>query len=89
VLTFHICWILIDEIIHGWPEDGFLEVESCSHARVSKLNYLSCVLTDTFVILLDYLKLILSAIHILQTKLSSHCPFSGRFGMLILCHYGA
>jgi hypothetical protein len=24
-LIFHIIWILIDEIIHGWHEDGFLE----------------------------------------------------------------
>jgi hypothetical protein len=34
---------LIDEIIDGWPEDGFLEAETCSHSRVSKLNYLGCV----------------------------------------------
>jgi hypothetical protein len=25
VLTFHTYQIMIDEIIHGWPEDGFLE----------------------------------------------------------------
>jgi hypothetical protein len=34
-LTFHMYQILIDEIIHGWPEDGFLEAETCSHPRVS------------------------------------------------------
>jgi len=30
--------------------------------------------------------LIHSAVDILQTKMSSHCPFSRRFGMLIMYH---
>jgi hypothetical protein len=35
VLTFHIYWILIDGTVHGLPEDGFLEAETCSHPRIS------------------------------------------------------
>jgi hypothetical protein len=33
--VFHMYWIMISEIIHGRPEDDFLEAETCSHPRVS------------------------------------------------------
>jgi hypothetical protein len=39
VLTFHMHWMFIDEIIRGWPGDDFLEAETCSHPGVSYLNY--------------------------------------------------
>jgi hypothetical protein len=34
-LIFHIYWILIDEIIHGWPTGGFLEPETYSFTLIS------------------------------------------------------
>jgi hypothetical protein len=42
-LTFRMYWLLIDEIIHGWPGDVFLEAETCSQVTVSYLNYFGCV----------------------------------------------
>jgi hypothetical protein len=49
-LTFHMYYILVGLIINGWPEDGFLEAETCSQPQIfHMIKLFELCLTDSFI----------------------------------------
>jgi hypothetical protein len=49
VLEFHNVLDLIEMLINGWPEDGLLEAETCSHPNSVFNIILELCLTDSSV----------------------------------------